>query len=370
MKKMKENPLVSFCISTYKRHDFILTMVREILKQKYPHFEIVICDNDPESDLAKKLAKLKSKKISYHNNHKNLDMVKSFNRAFRLSKGDFIVFMSDDDPPYPHMLADLVGLYRKYPDCVAYFGAYDLYTPDTKLAQKTKLQKGKFSCRNFDWPRGAVKVFEPKEYLKKALDGDIFYYLMWSTGIVKRQIVKKVGAIPDYTSALMSDRSYCLKVGTLGNVLIYNKELGIQTVHQQSYSLTSSGTKMLVGGFTGYYKNIFPWLKKFHLQKEHEAFVLRHVVNMFMIIKVSDELSKRKTDVAGLMIIFDKIATKISSLKKHRFAMQMMLRYRIPFEALFKATQLPPQKLLKVATHFVKFRLQFQKSVNKKGTRS
>jgi glycosyltransferase involved in cell wall biosynthesis len=357
-KRIKKNPLISFCLSTYKRPEFILGTVKELLKQKYSNFEIVICDNDPKSKLKKDLAKFKSTKIKYHNNKKNIDMVKSFNRAFALSKGDFIVFMSDDDPAYSWMLADFVQQYYEHPDCVAYFGAYDLYTPNLDLAKKTKLKQGKVSCRNFDWPLGAIKVFEPKEYLEKALKGEIFYYLMWSTGMVRRDIVKKVGAIPDYESALMSDRSYCLKVGTLGKVVIINKEMGYQAVHTQSYSLTSSGEHMLVKGFVGYYKNILPFLKKFRLKQEHEDFVMRHVVNMFMIIKVGDEMNKRPTDVAGLMKIYDQIAKKIPSLKKYRGWMKLMLWQRFPLELIFKASHLPPAKIVKTLYRFVTHRMR------------
>lgn len=357
-KSISKKPLVSFCISTYKRHDFILGTVSQILKQEYSHFEIVVCDNDPKSTLGKKLTRLKDKRIRYHNNRKNLDMVKSFNTAFALSKGKFIVFMSDDDPPYPHMLSDLITEYNAHPDCVAYFGAYDLYTPDLNLAQKTKLKQGRLSCRNFDWPLGAVKVFTPAQYIQKALNQDIFYYLMWSTGFVRRDIVKKVGAIPSYGSALMTDRSYCLKVGTLGKVLIYNKELGIQTVHPQSYSLTSSGANMLVKGFVGYYKDIQSYLKKFHLREDHEVFVWRHVFNMFLIIKVGDEVSKRKTDAVTLLNYFDDIAAELSFLRKYRIQLQLVLWRRFPFEIIFKVAQIPPEKIFKTATRFFQYRLR------------
>lgn len=350
-------PLVSFCISTYKRQQFIKQMLKEILKQTYPNFEVIICDNDPAGSSKKAVTSFKSDKIKYHVNPRNLGMVKSFNRAFKLSKGDLIVFVSDDDPPYPHMLTELVELYQQYPECGAFFAAYDLYTPDTTLAQTIAMPTGKLSCRNQDWPDKAVKIFTPGEYLKKGLDGDIFYYLMWSTGIVKREIVEKVGAIPSYGSALMTDRSYCLKVGAKHPTLIYNHEVGIQTVHNQSFSLTLADSDILVQGFVGYYQDIQPYLKRYDLEKENQSFLLRHLVNMFMIIKVGDEVRRQPTDVSFLMGVFDQIAAELPFLIKYRAIMRLMLWRRWPFEIMFKVTQLPPQKLIKTIRHFVWYRL-------------
>jgi glycosyltransferase involved in cell wall biosynthesis len=340
-------------------------MIKALLKQKYEHFEVVICDNDPQGSSGSTIKKFKSKKIQYHVNPKNLGMVKSFNRAFELSKGELIVFMSDDDPPYPSMLHDLVKLYRRHPECVAYFGAYDLYTPEDELASTIKMPKGYLSCRNFDWPRGAVKVFEPATYLKKALDGDIFYYLMWSTCFVKRDVVKKIKAIPSYGSALMTDRAYCLKVGAMGKSLVYNKELGSQLVHGQSFSLTSADAEILTKGFVGYYRDIQKYLAPYHLEKENEAFILRHLVNMFLIIKVGDEIRHTPTNTQFLMRVFDDIATQLPFLQKHRLALRLMLWRRFPFEVIFKALQLSPRKLYKTTTRFLQHRLQLNTTKGK-----
>lgn len=350
-------PLVSFCISTYQRPDFLRQMLKQLLKQKYQHFEAVICDNDPQGSSRAVIREFKSPRIRYFVNPKNLGMVKSFNRAFELSKGDFIVFMSDDDPPYPSMLQELVGLANKHPDCVAYFAAYDLYTPDKDLAKTIKMPQGYLSCRNRDWPPKAVKIFPPAEYLKKGLRGELFYYLMWSTGIVRREVVEKIKAIPAYGSALMTDRSYCLKVGALGNVLLYNKELAQQAVHPSSFSLTSADSSILTKGFVGYYRDIQKYLKPYNLEADNQQFVLRHVVNMFMIIKVGDEIRHQPTNVAFLMGVFDQIAAELSFLQPYRTWMRLMLWRRMPFEVIFKASQMSPAMLAKAIQRFISYRI-------------
>lgn len=355
--KTTENPLVSFCVSTYKRFDLVERMITELLKQTYENFEIVICDNDPKGSTKKVIDTFKANKIKYFVNKKNLGMVDSFNRAFKLSKGDFIVFMSDDDPPYPFMLEKLIHIYKKYPNCDAYFGAYDLYTPDAKLAKTIHMPNGLLSCRNFDWPKGVIKIMTPKTYLKKALDGEIFYYLMWSTGIVKREIVEKIGAIPRYGSALMTDRSYCLKVGALSKIAIYNKELASQLVHNNSFSLTSADADILIKGFVGYYKDIQRYLRPYSLEEENKKFLIRHLINMFLIIKVGDEIRKQKTNSIFLMNVFDQIAKELPFIRSYRLKLKIMLWKRTPFELIFKSLDMSPEKLFKVAKKFITFRV-------------
>lgn len=355
-----KNPLVSFCLSTYQRPDFLVATLKKILAQKYDHLEIIVCDNDPKGSSQKAVHSLKSKKVRYFVNSKNLGMVPSFNRAFSLSKGDLIVFMADDDPPYPNMLTELFKLYYKYPDCTSWFGAFDLFNEDPTLASQIKMKTGAISGRNFDWRAGEVKIFEPQEYLRLALNGDIFYYLMWSTGFVKREVVEALGKdpVPEYGSALMTDRCYALQVGAAGKTALVNTELGIQALHQRSFSLTESETEMLVKGFCGYYQEILPTITAYQLQKEHEQFLLRHVVNMFLIIKIANTLHGDQTDVAKLMAIFDTICVRVPILIKYRWQLELMLKYRFPFEIIFKAYYLPPEKLFKTAYRFLTVRLK------------
>jgi len=45
---MLQKPWVSFCMSTYKRPEFLRKQIEGILQQTFTDFEIVISDNDPE----------------------------------------------------------------------------------------------------------------------------------------------------------------------------------------------------------------------------------------------------------------------------------------------------------------------------------
>ena len=41
-------PLVSFCFTTFKRHDHLLATLESIRKQSFTDYEVIVSDNDPE----------------------------------------------------------------------------------------------------------------------------------------------------------------------------------------------------------------------------------------------------------------------------------------------------------------------------------
>src|SRR5437763_1238803 len=107
---MNKNPVISFCIATYNREEFLKSTIQSILNQKYDNIEIIISDNDPNGSAENVVKQFKSRNILYHKNRTNIGTVKNFNKAFSLSHGDFIVFVSDDDPLDKNMLSTLIGL--------------------------------------------------------------------------------------------------------------------------------------------------------------------------------------------------------------------------------------------------------------------
>lgn len=98
---MNCNSLISVIIVTYKRsHSFIKRAIESVLIQSYINIEIIIIDANKDSDY--------SKQIQYYINLINKDNVQFIslpgisnnharNAGFKVSKGDYIAFMDDDD---------------------------------------------------------------------------------------------------------------------------------------------------------------------------------------------------------------------------------------------------------------------------------
>jgi len=58
--------------------------------------------------------------------------------------------------------------------------------------------------------------------------------MLWSTGIVEREIALKIGGMPDYGSPFLTDFSYMLLAGAEKGFVAVNTPLGCQVVHGEN----------------------------------------------------------------------------------------------------------------------------------------
>ena len=96
----KNNPLVSIGIPTYNRPKELERCIKNLLHQTYENIEIIICDNNSEDPLNRKLysSKLfKNKKIRIFYNQKNIGVLKNTIKVLKMAKGKYFCWMSDDD---------------------------------------------------------------------------------------------------------------------------------------------------------------------------------------------------------------------------------------------------------------------------------
>lgn len=99
---MTEDKLVSVIIPTYKRPDLLPRAITSVLEQTYKNIEIIIVDdNDPswnERRLTEEVMEnFKNHNIQYLKHETNKNGSASRNTGFWHSKGDYIMFLDDDD---------------------------------------------------------------------------------------------------------------------------------------------------------------------------------------------------------------------------------------------------------------------------------
>tara|TARA_Y100000588_G_C14279734_1_gene936321 strand:- start:7741 stop:8859 length:1119 start_codon:yes stop_codon:yes gene_type:complete len=101
--KMSSNPLISVCIPSYNRPEYIGDLITTILEQKFDDYELIVSeDNSPKTkdveavveSLAKKYP---TKKVRFIRHHETLGYDGNFRSLIEASNGEFCVFMGDDD---------------------------------------------------------------------------------------------------------------------------------------------------------------------------------------------------------------------------------------------------------------------------------
>jgi len=183
----KKEPLVSICIGTYNREELLLERtVPSILGQTYKNIEVIIVGDHCTDNTFDKLSKINDKRLVLHNlqsrgeypvNPKHRWMVAGttpFNHALKLSSGDFITHIDDDDEYTPDRIEKLIGfaLNEKIE-----FVWHPFYMQDADynwyIRECMDFQKGSIttsSCfyhhwfKNVPWDINAWKLNEPGDW--------------------------------------------------------------------------------------------------------------------------------------------------------------------------------------------------------------
>ena len=100
---MQTNPLISVCIPSYNRPEYISDLIQTIIDQEFDDYEIVITeDNSPKTKDIECVVhgftnKYPAKSIRFIRNPKTLGYDGNFRNLISVSRGEFCVFMGDDD---------------------------------------------------------------------------------------------------------------------------------------------------------------------------------------------------------------------------------------------------------------------------------
>jgi len=98
MHKNHSLPLISIAMTTYNGEKYLKEQLDSIYAQTYKNIEVIVCD-DCSSDGTVEILKEYSQQynLKYYRNTKNIGLVKNFEKAILLCRGDFIALSDQDD---------------------------------------------------------------------------------------------------------------------------------------------------------------------------------------------------------------------------------------------------------------------------------
>lgn len=113
---------VSIIIPTYNRPVLLERAVRSVLQQTWSAFEIIIIDDGSDADLQASLEQVAnlSTKIVLHHLPENRGVSYARNFGLKISQGDYILFLDDDDEIHPNMLATGITTFTDKIDIVTF----------------------------------------------------------------------------------------------------------------------------------------------------------------------------------------------------------------------------------------------------------
>jgi glycosyltransferase involved in cell wall biosynthesis len=100
--------LISICIPTYNRPEYLKNCLNSLAKQTDKNFEVCVSDNHSKSNIRKIVKSFKKKlNIKFNRNKKNLGFGLNLLKVSQMARGDFIWFLGDDDLLIPSAIFNL-----------------------------------------------------------------------------------------------------------------------------------------------------------------------------------------------------------------------------------------------------------------------
>lgn len=106
-------PRFSVVIPTRERADTLRFALQTCLVQDYKDYEIVVCDNCSSAATKEVVNSFASPRIVYHRSPTPLSMGDNWNLAYRLTRGQYITYIGDDDGLMPYAFSQLDALIRR-----------------------------------------------------------------------------------------------------------------------------------------------------------------------------------------------------------------------------------------------------------------
>ena len=109
-----QKPFFTVIIATYNRQKLLSEAIDSVLSQSYKNFELIIVNDCSTDNTFEYLSTLDNESIKVFSNKKNMHVSYSRNFGIDNAKGEWIVFLDDDDKMMSNKLKVLYSAIQKY----------------------------------------------------------------------------------------------------------------------------------------------------------------------------------------------------------------------------------------------------------------
>ncbi|WP_234119733.1 glycosyltransferase [Clostridium hydrogenum] len=278
-------PLVSILIPAYNKPKFLEIALKSVLNQTYRNIEVIICDdstNDEVENMIKRYmarytcikyrrnSKEKVDNNEIENSERNNSVIKNFNRCLRLSCGQYINYLIDDDVYRKDKISVMMNYYIAFNDITLVTSYRQLMDKDgnelddiletKKLNDSPTILDGKI-FRNFILENMLNLIGEPTCVLfkKKDLEGKMFGEFYGRIYYCNLDIATWLGLLSKgkavYIPDPLSKRRFH---GEMRSEILYVKILGAT----EWYNLINSSIELGYIAKKAEKNNMINWIKK------------------------------------------------------------------------------------------------------------
>jgi glycosyltransferase involved in cell wall biosynthesis len=169
--------------------------VESILAQTYPHFDLLVLDNNSTDNTVPWLKTLTDARIRLQTSASSLSMVDSWARITSVPRQEFMTIIGHDDTLDPGFLAAVKDLIDRHPDAGLYQTGFRFINPDGQTIRYSK---------------PVPEIEKPADYLRGRFE---FQRDITGTGYVTRSAdYDRVGGIPPFERLAFADDALWLSL--------------------------------------------------------------------------------------------------------------------------------------------------------------
>ena len=105
-----KNPKLTVIIPTRERADTLFHTLRTVVEQDYENLEIIVSDNASNDNTEAIVRRFSDPRLNYINTGQRLGMSENWEFALGHVKGDFVMYLGDDDGLLPEACSDVAKI--------------------------------------------------------------------------------------------------------------------------------------------------------------------------------------------------------------------------------------------------------------------
>lgn len=106
---------VSICIPVFNRRPIFRATLWSVLRQTYPHMEVIVSDNASQDDIGAEIAEAADPRVRYVRQQRNIGGAANFVFLQGLAEGEYLLFLGSDDLLLPRCIERAVGALEAAP---------------------------------------------------------------------------------------------------------------------------------------------------------------------------------------------------------------------------------------------------------------
>ncbi len=297
---MKRITKISLCIPVYNRPELTVTALKSAVDQTVKPFEIIIRDDGSTDDMSTVVYFCRENKLKYIRSKKNIGLIASTNELIKLSKGDFVCVLHNDDYLSPRYIEQCTKSINKYPKFDVYVSNGGGIDQNGKVIAEFRLFEKDTIINKID---GIRKLYKRGFHTTLSIIGSTFYRASF---IKKHLFDESLGNEADLDMSL-----FCL---THLDMIYIDKAIYFARLHnlQESARIKKEKTNL-----NAYIRNRISLYKKYQKYTNVDLLspvIAEHFLQVFFKYKYPlaetlalleiDSLSKKTSLIESIVIYF------------------------------------------------------------------